>query len=73
MYHIGQTFSIREILTKPESFFKDKIFEIFATQKPGANRVVNKSPVEIENLMEKFKYVQLKINRTKLLDQVNDQ
>lgn len=27
-YEIGQTFSINEILKKPESFFQDKIFEI---------------------------------------------
>ena len=36
-YQIGQTFSIREILNKPESFVNDKIFEISMDNLPNNN------------------------------------
>ena len=70
MNHVGQTFSIREILSKPESFFKDKIFEIFIENPPNSRQ--DNRMDRNQNKMKRFKYVQLKIDKTKTVDRISD-
>ena len=70
-YQIGQTFSIREILNKPESFVNDKIFEICLENLPNSNNDrldINNN----DNKMKQFKYVKLKINKTQNVNRLSD-
>ena len=52
-YQVGQRFSLREILSKPESFLSDKIFEIVNDQYISNNNQEN----ENSNIIKRFKYV----------------
>lgn len=67
MYQVGQTFSLRQILSKHESFLSDKIFEIVNDQER------NTGPRQKDqNILKQFRYVQLKINKTKQVNLVRD-
>ena len=70
-YQTGQTFSIREILNKPESFVNDKIFEISMDNLPNSNN--NKLDINNnDNKMKQFKFVKLKINKSQMVNRLSD-
>ena len=71
-YQIGQTFSIREILNKPESFVNDKIFEISMDNLPNNNNDKLEDINNNDNKMKQFKYVKLKINKNQMVNRLSD-
>ena len=81
MYTTGQMFSLREILSKSESFFSDKIFEIVYDQSSNTNSARsqrtptsrrNYASSDDEGMMKRFRYVQLKLNKSNKVNLVKD-